>query len=430
MKLIMSLAVKTNGKKEIIAQKKTQIPVKVKAESQQKAVKPKKKSEAPTVFTFRTLQAALHSLSISELQHLLDATKMQFNNDVTTLKTAVAFLNEKLRLEKAEGLLFPILPANFIVLCEILDVMVFDKPLDYPSSILSAELKSILNDLIAKCNEEKLKYLFHNLLQSLCEELNKSRNFVGYLLMLQQIALYLPEVCVSNLASTVILRNSYQNQPSICLSLFWALVSSGYRDTTIGLKVWMEIVSSVMNTKSYTKFAIDCLHKILSASGKTPALKVSLLEYKTLIEVLVSNNEKVKTKELQKTKWKCISLVTRKYIESLDTDHLEHFFKLMCTFCKRNPDIFAAEFVELVKAFPVECIRLWEENFDNFSRQNAFVFGYLGELKSIYRKFNERVLIPDKVQDSEQLIEHPKFLDFIKSIDYRKYPNLLFVRVC
>lgn len=366
MKLIISLTMKTSngGKKEIVAPKKTQIPVKIKGQPEQKPQKPRKKPEVPTAFTFKTLQAALHSLNIAELRNLLDATFIQFKNDVIMLKTAVAFLNEKLRLEKAE------------------DVMFFDKPLDYPTSILPNELKSILKELITKCNDEALKYFFHNLLQSLCEELNKSRNFVGNLLMLQQIAHYLPEVCISNLASTVILRNSYQNQPSICLSLFWALVSSGYCNTTIGLKVWMEIVSSVLNIKSYTKFAIDCLHKILSAGEKTPGLEISLEEYKTLIELLVSNQEKVKTKDLQKTKWKCISMVTRKYVESLDASkNLEEFFMLMLTFCKRNPEIFAAEFIELVKVFPVECIRMWKENFDNFSRQNAFIFGYLGELR-------------------------------------------------
>lgn len=226
MKLIISVAIeksKFNGsvnKENVLPKKKTQIPIKIKQpQSEQKILKVKKKSESPP--GFKSLQVGLSSLDLSEFRNLLEATKLQFNNDVINLKTAMTFFNEKLRLEHAE------------------DKMFFDKPLDYPDSILPPALKTILKQLVQKCSNESLQYFFHNMLQSLCEELNKSRNFVGHLIMLQQIAQHYPEVCISNLASTVILRNSYQNQPSICLSLFWALGTSGICDTTIGLKIWM-----------------------------------------------------------------------------------------------------------------------------------------------------------------------------------------------
>lgn len=368
MKLIMSLqinAVNGGSKKENIAPKKTQIPVKIKNQQDPKVQKPKKTSESPPPkATFKTLQAALNSLDIAELRDLLEATRLQFNNDVIMLKTAVTFLNEKLRLEKAE------------------DVMFFDKPLDYPLSILPGELKIIMKELVQKCNEESLKYFFHNLLQSLCEELNKSRNFVGNLLFLQQIGHHYPQVCISNLASTVILRNSYQNQPSICLSLFWALMSSGFSNTSIGLKVWLEIVSSVMNVKSYTKFSFDCLLKILAASNKTPNLEFTIAEYKSLVELLLSNeNQKVKVKDLPKIKEKCISLLTMKFIKGLKSEDIEPFFMLLFKFCKRIPELFVSELVELIKTHPVECLKLWKLNFDDFSRQNVFIFHYLGEIE-------------------------------------------------
>lgn len=177
------------------------------------------------------------------------------------LKTAFSFMNEKLKLQKVEGSLL------------------FYKPLDYPDSILPDALCVILQQLVQNCNNENLLYFFHNVTVQLCEDLNKS-NFVGHWIMLQQIARFCPEVCIGNLAGTVILRNSYQNQPSICLSLLWALGISGSYDTTIGLKMWMEIFSSVVSVRSYTKYSFDYLHKILTVSGKTPPLKITLEEYK------------------------------------------------------------------------------------------------------------------------------------------------------
>lgn len=225
MKLIISLGMerkRPNGKESVTIKKKTQIPVKIKpAKSEPQRVR---KSESPP--GFKNLQAALNALDLNEFRSLLEACKLQFNNDLINLKTCLTFFNDKLRLERTE------------------DKMFFDQPLDYPDNILPAPLRSILKQVIEKCSKESLLFFFHNLLQSLCEELNKSRNFVGHLVLLQQIAIYAPEVSGNNLASTVILRNSYQNQPSICLSLFWALGTAGLRDTTIGLKVWS--VSSVI----------------------------------------------------------------------------------------------------------------------------------------------------------------------------------------
>lgn len=350
------------NKKE--APKKTQIPVKVKNKNatEPKAVpKPKKKSESPPGIRFKSLPAALNSLDLVELENLLETTKLQFNNDVIQLKTALTFLNEKLRLEKPEDSLF------------------FDKPLDYPTNILSKELKSVLQRLVKNCSNERLQYFFHNLLQSLCEELNKSSSFVGHLILLQQIAHHYPDVCISNLASTVILRNSYQNQPSICLSLFWALGCSGYRNTTYGLKVWHEIVSTVINVRSYTKYVLEYLTKILEESHRTPDLEISLSEYRAIVDLLMSS-DKIKSKDLQKMKVSCLRMLSDKFIRSLDSNQVEPVFLSILTYCKQDPAMFVREVTECIKVHPEECLAIWWLHFHSYSRQNIFIFNYLGEI--------------------------------------------------
>lgn len=350
----------------------TKIPVKIKPQAaieQKNIQKAKKKSESPPGSrprpTFKNLPSALSSLDITELQNLLDATWVQFKNDVIMLKTALSFLNEKLRLEKAEDSLF------------------FDKPLDYPNCILPEALRALLQGLISKTSLEHLKHYYHNVLQSLCDELNRSRNFIGHLVLLQQIAQFYPEVCICNLASTVILRNSYQNQPSICLSLFWALGSSGINNTTVGLKVWMEIISSVVSVKSYTKFAFDYLHKILSVSSQTPALQITLEEYKSIINILLSNDAKIKLKDLPKIKAKCIEMLTTKYTESIDVNKIESWFLLLLSYVKTNPDLFVRELVKCLELYPEECLKIWRLNFHNYSRQNLYIFNYFGNYLEI-----------------------------------------------
>lgn len=360
----MSIKSSMGIKKDVTSAKKTQIPVKIKAQPEKPI---KKKSESPP--GFKTLQAALASLNLKEMTDELERTKIQFNNnDVIMLKSALTFINDKIRLEKVDDSLF------------------FDKPLGYPNSILPEGLKAIIHPLIKKCSSEILNYFFHNLLQSVCEALNKSKRFVGHLILLEQIALHLPEVCLANLASTVILRNSYQNQPSICLSLFWALGSAGLRDTTVGLKVWVEIMSSVLNVKSYTKFVIDYFHKILAVSDKTPPLDITSTEYETVVELLMANDAKVKSKDLQKLKMKCVELLNEKYVSSSSREKIDSVFTSLLNLLKQHPQLCVKAILKSAQLFPEECLNVWRKNFDKFSRQNIFIFNYLRKSKTDRRR--------------------------------------------
>lgn len=353
--------------KKFESAKKTQIPViksKPREQPTEKPPKTKKKTESPsnTPTTYKSLPAALASLNLREFQDLLEATKAQFNNhDVIMLKTINTFLNEKLRLEKAEDSLF------------------FDKPLDYPDNILAVGLKKVIRDVIEERSHQSRQYFFHTLLQSLCEELNRSRNFIGHLILLQQIAFIDPEVCITNLASTVILRNSYQNQPPICLSMFWALSSAGLVNTYVGLKVWMEIVSSVMNVKSYTKYCYDFLEKILKASRQTSTLDMPLEEFKNVVELLLTNVQKVKSKDLQKIKDSCVEMLTEKVVRSVTEKNVESLFLLLLNFSKRYPELFVRGIIDCIELHPLTCLRVWKLNFDSYSKVNLFVLNYLCE---------------------------------------------------
>lgn len=54
--------------------------------------------------------------------------------------------------------------------------------------------------------------------------------------MLQLIARHWPTICSSNMASTAMLRHSYQNRSNICLSILWAIGQGGYENLMVGIK--------------------------------------------------------------------------------------------------------------------------------------------------------------------------------------------------
>lgn len=380
----------TNKENQVpVVKKRTQIPIKV---------KPAKKNLETTagITKHKNLHDALKLLNANELKSLLDATRIQYNNQVILLKTALNYLNDNLKVTKVDDMIF------------------FDKPLDHTKRILPNDIRCILEQLVGSTNKENLQYFFNNLLNSLCEDINKNRNFIGHIILLQQIVFIYPEVVLSNLASTVILRNSYQNQSSICLSLIWCLGSAALSDTTIGLKVWSEIISSVIHVKSYTKFAFEYLYKIMQASDKTPKLNLSIDEFQAVVDLVLTNYDpKAKPKELQALKLKSIELLCEKFVKSADPLNLESIFLMLLMYSKKHPETFIKGIAEAINADAKGCLNIWKQNFDRNFRQSLIFFNYLD----------------NNLNDCEQVISNPLLKQFIKGIDFRKYPQFKFALV-
>lgn len=142
--------------------------------------------------------------------------------------------------------------------------------------------------------------------------------------------------------------------------------------------------------KSYTKFAFDYLQKILAVSDQTPELQISIEEYKSLIELLLSNNDpKTKLKDMQKIKANCVEMLTLKYVKSMDVN--DSTFLTLLKYCKRSPEMFVRGIVEVIKLHPEESLSIWKLNFDDYSKQNVFIFNYLGEMEKGSCNFNRRI---------------------------------------
>lgn len=134
---------------------------------------------------------------------------------------------------------------------------------NFPSSAVPADATAIIYKTLNDAGIANIQYVFDQSLTSLAECMSNNLPCVGHKIMLQLIAIEWPQVCDQSLAKSAILRNSYQNRPPIILSVLWALGNGGFRDITVGLRVWQNIMVPVLSVKAYTKFVCDYVWRVL-----------------------------------------------------------------------------------------------------------------------------------------------------------------------
>lgn len=136
----------------------------------------------------------------------------------------------------------------------------------YPSNLASAELKQAMLEFLRSVGETNLEYFFYSLLDSMATEMNSGQTVAGYKFVLQLIGQNWPAICSHNMAKTALLRNSYQNRSNICLSILWAIGQGGHQDLTEGVKVWQNLMLPNLELKSFSKFVVEHLEKVLIAA--------------------------------------------------------------------------------------------------------------------------------------------------------------------
>lgn len=139
-----------------------------------------------------------------------------------------------------------------------------DKSINYPNNIVPANVKATIYSLLNETGPANIQYFFDQSLTTLAVDLSNNLSCIGHNILLQLIALEWPSVCIQNLAKNAILRNSYQNRSPIGLNLLWALGQGGFKDTTVGCRVWQNIMVPVLEMKSYTKWVCEYIHRMLN----------------------------------------------------------------------------------------------------------------------------------------------------------------------
>uniref|UniRef100_A0A8D0HK46 Transmembrane protein 214 n=2 Tax=Sphenodon punctatus TaxID=8508 RepID=A0A8D0HK46_SPHPU len=195
---------------------------------------------------FRTLEDALKALDLSELQKELDKSQNMFpENPSVWVKDLAGYLNYKLPAPRSE----PTLSQH---------------PHDYPYSLVSKELRSIIRALLAK-SSSVLELFFDHCIYTMLQELDKTpgESLHGYRICIQAVLMEKPKIATAHLGKYLELLRSYQNRPMKCLTVMWALGQAGFSDFMEGLKVWLGSMLPVLGIKSLSPYAIAYLDRLL-----------------------------------------------------------------------------------------------------------------------------------------------------------------------
>ncbi|XP_034183934.1 transmembrane protein 214 [Osmia lignaria lignaria] len=205
----------------------------------------KKKQELPKEKPPKSIKDALNMINADEIRSVLTTGQTRFPDaPLIWLKDLAAFLNVKIPVDKE-------------------DAIFSGKPKDYPLSIVPKSISSTLERAIEMAGKQTAQLFYENTLTTMATDMVKGSPAVGHKIFVQLLARTNPEMTVANIPKLITVRNSYQNRKTIGLSLLWALSQAGRKNLAVGLKVWHEVMSPMLETKSYSSYIAQILNDLV-----------------------------------------------------------------------------------------------------------------------------------------------------------------------
>ncbi|XP_053997222.1 transmembrane protein 214-B [Hylaeus anthracinus] len=243
---------KENKTKENEEKKKEQ-----KQQSEKKKQEPKEKPP-------KSIKDALNMINSDELSDVLTNGQARFPEaPLIWLKDLAAFLNVKIPIDKE-------------------DAIFSGKPKDYPLNIVPKPISSTLEKAIEMAGKQTAQLFYENTLTAMATDMVKGSAIVGHKIFLQLLARINPEMTIANIPKLITVRNSYQNRKTIGLSLLWALSQAGRTNLAVGLKVWHEVMSPMLETKSYSSYVAQILNDLVFGHENFHDLKLE--QYLDIVE--------------------------------------------------------------------------------------------------------------------------------------------------
>lgn len=225
---------------------------------QQKLQHSEKKKQEPKEKPPKSIKDALNMIDADEIRNVLTTGQTRFPEaPLIWLKDLAAFLNVKIPVDKE-------------------DAIFSGKPKDYPLSIVPKPISSTLEKAIEMAGKQTAQLFYENTLTTMATDMVKGSAAVGHKIFLQLLARINPEMTVANIPKLITVRNSYQNRKTIGLSLLWALSQGGRKNLAVGLKVWHEVMSPMLETKSYSSYVVQILNDLVFEHGNCYDLKPEL----------------------------------------------------------------------------------------------------------------------------------------------------------
>ncbi|XP_015190822.1 PREDICTED: transmembrane protein 214-A [Polistes dominula] len=223
-----------------------------------------KKKQEPKEKPPKTIKDALNAINPDDFSDILTTGKLQYPEaPLIWLKNLVAYLNVKIPIEKE-------------------DAVFSGKPKDYPLSIVPKSISSTMERAVTMAGQQTAQLFYEITLTAMATDMAKGTPVVGHKIFLQLLARLNPKMTIANIPKLISVRNSYQNRKAIGLSLLWALSQAGEKDLVVGLKVWHEVMSPLLITKSYANYVVQLLNDLVfgheNVQDLTPELYLNIIE--------------------------------------------------------------------------------------------------------------------------------------------------------
>ncbi|XP_075217451.1 transmembrane protein 214 isoform X2 [Lycorma delicatula] len=225
--------------------------------TQKKQQENKKEKEPVKEKPPKNLEAAISLLKQDDLAAVIEIGKENFKSTpLVWLKGLASFLNVRLPVEHREN--------NFST-----------KSFEHPLCLLPSDMRNLIKREIKEVYESYpnvIQLLFDYCLTSMAVDLAKGSPVCGFKMLLQLLAAQYPSIAVANVDKYIALRNSYQNKQAIGISILWALGQGGFKDLSVGLKVWQNVMLPVCEMRSYTRYVLDYIKVLLARHSTSKAL--------------------------------------------------------------------------------------------------------------------------------------------------------------
>ncbi|XP_020289025.1 transmembrane protein 214-A isoform X2 [Pseudomyrmex gracilis] len=200
----------------------------------------------------------LQKINPQELDELLATAQVRFPEaPLLWLKELNAFLNIKIPINKE-------------------DAIFSGKPKDYPLSLVPKAISSILERAVEMTGQQTIQIFYENTLTAMATDMVKGVPVIGHKIFLQLLAHLNPDVTAANIPKLISIRNSYENRKNIGLSLLWAWSQAGQKKLAVGLRIWHEVMSPMLETKAYANYVVQILNDLVFGHDNVHDLSVDL----------------------------------------------------------------------------------------------------------------------------------------------------------
>ncbi|EFN79101.1 transmembrane protein 214-A [Harpegnathos saltator] len=333
---------------------------KKKQQQQKQQQQAEKKKQEPKEKPPKNIKDALNAIDIKELNNVLATAQARYPEaPLIWLKDLAAFLNVKVPIDKE-------------------DAIFSGKPKDYPLSLVPKAISSTLEHVVEMAGQQSAQHFYEITLTSMATDMVKGIPVVGHKIFLQLLAHINPEMTAANIPKLITIRSSYENRKNVGLSLLWAWSQAGRKNLAVGLKIWHELMSPMLDMKGYANYVVQILNDLVFGHDNVRDLSLDL--YLDIIAETYSNKFSNQPANLAVEISTSIDKLRSIVFKSKDISYTKLFEMLLG---KVTPKSYTDYRCEIIKALAdclvtePRCFAIWGSIYPTYLYQSSLLLQYI-----------------------------------------------------